>query len=537
MTEDSVPQAPVPVAAPPEQVIAGFHAFLRTVTPRAWLVPSIVAANVAVFGIMVLRGVSPISPRAEDLIAWGANFGPLTLSGEPGRLLANAFLHFGLVHLAMNMLALWDAGRLAERLFGQARFAAIYLGAAVCGSAVSLAVHPNVVSAGASGAVFGVYGAIAGFLVRERGAIPGPALSKLKRVAWSFLGYNLVFGLAIPNIDLAAHLGGAVTGVLAGAFLARPLAPGRASGGMKIGVVAAACGLAVAAAYPIALWRGRPSLEVRRFPGFSIALPRGTVLEDVGAYAAGKQVLRADSIHSAIIVGWQPGDIPAEGLELLARGIGSSLGANASARVVKVSGPAQRDVDTVLIEGRTRLRLSSLSCGRRSVVVASAGPVDPDDLHRRILASFECQFDPQLDPYVDVVPVKLELSGWSATDRTGGQVILSDGRSILLVRNTVFASHTTLKQVVTAAFTAMFRHLNVEDEGSDSATFTGTLGNGEHLEGFVRALRCPTVGVLLLLGAPDPATAGQLRGAVTGARCTAPGEEPSSWPDATPPRR
>jgi membrane associated rhomboid family serine protease len=536
MTEDPVRQAPAPVAAPPEQVIADFHAFLRTVTPRVWLVPSLVAANVAVFAIMVLRGVSPLTPRAEELVAWGANFGPLTLSGEPGRLVANAFLHFGAMHLAMNMLALWDAGRLAERIFGQARFAVIYLGAAVCGSAVSLAVHPQVVSAGASGAVFGVYGAIAGFLVRERGAIPGPALSKLKRVAWSFLGYNLVFGLAIPNIDLAAHLGGAFAGALAGAFLSRPLAPGRTGGGRKIGVVAVACCLVVGAAYPIALRLGRPSLEVRRLPGFAIALPAGTILEDVGAYAAGRQVLRADFALSLVFVAWQPGNISRGELEPIARGIGSSLGADGSARVVKVEGPAHREVDTVVVEGKSRMRLSGLSCGRRSVVVASAASLDPDDLPRRILASFECLPDPQLDPYVDVVPVKLELSGWFATDRTGGQLLFSDGRSMLLLRNTVFASRASLQEVLRATL-AGIRHLSVEGAGSDSASFTGTLPSGEHVEGFARALRCPTANVLLLLEAPDPATAGRLRSTVTGARCTAPGEEPSSGPDATSPRR
>jgi rhomboid protease GluP len=241
------PQAEVAAA------IAHFQLALREVTPRVWVVPAIIAVNVAVFGAMVASGVSFMSPGADAVIRWGANFGPKTLGGQPWRLLANCFLHFGVIHLLMNMWALWDTGHLVERLFGQARTAALYLAAGICGSLASVVMHPHVTSAGASGAVFGVYGALGAFLLRQRGVIPPHVVSRLGRVAAAFIGYNLIYGFANPNIDNAAHIGGLLGGAAAGAWLARPLVPGRsrgAAGAAAVLVFSALLGVGVAAAMP-----------------------------------------------------------------------------------------------------------------------------------------------------------------------------------------------------------------------------------------------------------------------------------------------
>src|SRR4051812_48296280 len=138
-----------PIApAPPEAVPPG---------PRPLALYTIVALNVLVFAAVVAAGVSPLSPTGRDLVRFGASFGPLTVGGQPWRLLTSTFLHFGLLHIGMNMYVLWGAGGFVERLFGHGRFAAIYLAAGLVGAAASLLVHPLGASAGASGAVFGVY--------------------------------------------------------------------------------------------------------------------------------------------------------------------------------------------------------------------------------------------------------------------------------------------------------------------------------------------------------------------------------------------
>src|SRR4029077_368791 len=114
-------------------------------------------------------------------------------------------------------------------------------------SLASVGVHPQLVSAGASGAVFGVYGAWAAFPARQRGAIPTAVLSKLQGVALSFIGYNIVFGFMTPQIDNAAHIGGLLGGAVGGALRPRPRRPPRRREfGPPAAVMAATSLLAVA---------------------------------------------------------------------------------------------------------------------------------------------------------------------------------------------------------------------------------------------------------------------------------------------------
>jgi rhomboid protease GluP len=221
--------------------VSEFRVFLREVTPRVRVAPFIVFANVAVFAVMVARGVAFVSPTADAVLAWGANYGPKTLTGEWWRLLTNVFLHFGIVHLALNMLALLNAGPLVERLMGPVAFAAMYLVAGLTGSLASLIVHGTVVSAGASGAIFGVYGALAGFVLRQPGSVPKPALTRLRGMALTFIIYNLAYGIGKSGIDAAAHVGGLLGGAAAGALLATPLAVGRPVDWKRVTALVAAC--------------------------------------------------------------------------------------------------------------------------------------------------------------------------------------------------------------------------------------------------------------------------------------------------------
>ena len=199
---------------------------LAFATPRLWVTQALVIANIVVFVAMLFDGAGLLEPTSAVHLRWGANFGPLTKEGEWWRLITCAFLHFGLLHLAMNMWALWGAGRLVERLFGNVPFLALYFFAALTGSFASLLWNADrVVSAGASGAIFGVYGALAAYVIRQRGSVPPTVLKSLAGSTVAFIVYSIVLGAVVSAIDNAAHVGGLVGGFLLGALLARPLGP------------------------------------------------------------------------------------------------------------------------------------------------------------------------------------------------------------------------------------------------------------------------------------------------------------------------
>ena len=126
------------------------------------------------------------------------------------------FLHFGAVHLLLNMCALWDAGQWVERMYGHARFASIYIISGLAGNLLSLVVQGNsAISGGASGAIFGIYGALLTFLWRERNAITKHEFRWLFGVALGFSIATIVLGFIVPGIDNSAHIGGFISGILA----------------------------------------------------------------------------------------------------------------------------------------------------------------------------------------------------------------------------------------------------------------------------------------------------------------------------------
>ncbi|SFS09778.1 Membrane associated serine protease, rhomboid family [Granulicella pectinivorans] len=198
------------------------------VIPQSFFIVTwtLIALNVLVYAAMCLKGISPISPTSTDVLPWGADFGPLTLTGEWWRILTSTFLHFGILHIGMNMYILYQVGPFTELLYGRTRFLILYLLAGLGGSIVSLAIHPLTTSAGASGAIFGVYGALLAFLVVQRGIIPAERSKSIAQSAGVFLLYNLFFGLSSKTTDLSAHGGGFVAGFLCGVFLARPAVAG-----------------------------------------------------------------------------------------------------------------------------------------------------------------------------------------------------------------------------------------------------------------------------------------------------------------------
>ena len=182
----------------------------------------LIGANLLVFGLMLGNGAGLWHAQNSIQLAWGANFGPATQDGQWWRLGSALFLHFGLIHLTMNLWALWDGGQLVERMFGHLRFIIIYLASGLCGNLLSLVIQGNeAVSGGASGAIFGVYGALLVFVWRERQQLnPG----EFRWLFWGGLGFSAVsitLGLVIPGIDNSAHIGGLIAGCLLGMLFGR----------------------------------------------------------------------------------------------------------------------------------------------------------------------------------------------------------------------------------------------------------------------------------------------------------------------------
>jgi rhomboid protease GluP len=217
---------------------------LLAATPLAWVTFVLIAINVAVFIAMSIAGISPLQPKADTLIPWGADYGPLTTHAQWWRLVTAIFVHAGIMHLAFNMFCFFRVGMFAERIFGNARFAMLYLLAGVGGNLASLYWHPFMVGVGASGAIFGVYGAIVGLMVSRPNLVPLSRAQTLTKDIVLFVGVNLLYGVMTPEVDVAAHIGGLVSGCLLGAALGRTLGRGAAS----IATVAAAMALLAGAA-------------------------------------------------------------------------------------------------------------------------------------------------------------------------------------------------------------------------------------------------------------------------------------------------
>ncbi len=157
---------------------------------------------------------SIFEPNGIDIIKWGANFAPLTLSGDWWRLLSCVFVHIGIIHIAFNMYALLSVGSYLEPMLGKTRYIIAYLCTGVFASLASLWWHTEPVpSAGASGAIFGMYGVFLALLTTN--IIPKQIRKALLQSIAIFVGYNLLYGLK-SGIDNAAHMGGLLSGALIG---------------------------------------------------------------------------------------------------------------------------------------------------------------------------------------------------------------------------------------------------------------------------------------------------------------------------------
>lgn len=217
LKQSFVPKEEDVLSQPPATAIENITGFFSMFKPvnGYFITPILISINILIFLTMLVSGVHIISPEGSDLILWGANFKPLTLEGEWWRLLSACFLHIGIFHLLLNMYALIYIGFLLEPYLGKSRFIAAYLVTGVASSVASLWWNDLTISAGASGAIFGMYGVFLALLTTN--LLEKSARQSLLASILVFVGYNLLGGFkANSGVDNAAHIGGLISGLLIG---------------------------------------------------------------------------------------------------------------------------------------------------------------------------------------------------------------------------------------------------------------------------------------------------------------------------------
>lgn len=201
-----------------------FEEALEKDVKRIYVTPGLIAINVLVYVVMCSKGVDPLDPSAATLVEWGANYGPL-INVQPWRLVTSAFVHAGLLHVSLNMFALWSSGHIVERLYGPRWFLLLYILCGLGASLVGLWLHPKIVSVGASGAIVGVYGCLLAFMLHPCEALSDQARGTQLKSLLAFFAYLIIAGIGDGAIDTAAHVGGAIIGFAIGSLYGAWLNP------------------------------------------------------------------------------------------------------------------------------------------------------------------------------------------------------------------------------------------------------------------------------------------------------------------------
>jgi len=170
--------------------------------------PIITYVLIALCALMFI--ISGFGADTLMLVKYGANVGSLVKNGEIYRLISYMFLHAGIIHMFFNMYSLYIVGPRVEDFYGKWKFLAIYVISGISGGLLSIAMNGDVVSVGASGAIFGLFGALLYFGYNYRGYIG----SMIKSQILPIVIYNLVIGFFISGIDMWGHVGGLIGGML-----------------------------------------------------------------------------------------------------------------------------------------------------------------------------------------------------------------------------------------------------------------------------------------------------------------------------------
>jgi rhomboid protease GluP len=189
--------------------------FVSIFTPNAGyrITPILVILNLLYFIIILFAGANIINPDAELLFNAGGNFGVVTVNGQWWRLITCMFIHGGIMHLLVNMYALIYIGLMLEPILGKARFLSAYFLTGVVASITSIAIHPQIVAVGASGAIFGMFGVYLALLTTN--ILPKETKKATLINIVLYVALNLANGMK-AGIDNAAHVGGLTSGIVVG---------------------------------------------------------------------------------------------------------------------------------------------------------------------------------------------------------------------------------------------------------------------------------------------------------------------------------
>jgi rhomboid protease GluP len=181
----------------------------------------LIAINLFIYLLPLIIGVNVVNMSSEFLLNIGAMYGPaVVLNGEIWRLFTAMFLHGGLEHVAMNMLSLWFVGRVVENWFDKVSYLIIYLVSGVMGGLVSIYIHPVTVGIGASGAIFGIFGAMAGAVIVHKDMMGEQFKNFIQQFGFILL-LNFIIGVVFESVDMSAHIAGLVAGMVGGAVVAK----------------------------------------------------------------------------------------------------------------------------------------------------------------------------------------------------------------------------------------------------------------------------------------------------------------------------
>jgi membrane associated rhomboid family serine protease len=212
--EQRAANLPQPQLLPPDGSTQPAAPLMQLPAPIATRI--LMGINIAVYLAMVLTTRQFVNFDTPTVVHWGADFGLLTLSGEWWRMLTSTFLHGGIIHIAVNMWALRNLGYTAELFYGRRNFLIIYLLSGLAGSAGTLVWNPARVSVGASGAIFGVAGALAALVYFKKLPVDRAVLRRDIGSIGGMILVNLFLGASIGIIDNSAHVGGLLAGTILG---------------------------------------------------------------------------------------------------------------------------------------------------------------------------------------------------------------------------------------------------------------------------------------------------------------------------------
>jgi membrane associated rhomboid family serine protease len=207
---DHATQGRPTLRAPTRQRAARRIAYLRTDQP--FVSYGLIGINVLVYLVTVAQGAGINSPGGSLFAKW-VLFGPAVANGDWWRLLTAAFLHANVLHIGLNMLAVGWLGAPVERFIGHARYLALYLVSGLAGSAGALVATPTGITVGASGAIFGILGALLIIEYQATGSLAGQA--------FTLIVINLAFSFTVSGISIGGHIGGLIGGIAAMLALSR----------------------------------------------------------------------------------------------------------------------------------------------------------------------------------------------------------------------------------------------------------------------------------------------------------------------------